>query len=47
VPPGQHTVEFDYNLPNKPLYITVTGLVLAALLSAFLLVSWLKTPKKV
>jgi hypothetical protein len=45
VPAGQHTVEFDYYLPNKPLYITVTGLVLATLLSLFLLANWLKTKK--
>jgi hypothetical protein len=46
VPARQHTVEFDYILPNKPLYITVTGLILAVILSAFLLVNWL-TSKKV
>ena len=32
VPPGQHTVEFDFSVPNKPLYVTLTGISLAVLL---------------
>jgi hypothetical protein len=40
VPAGQHTVVFDYTLPNTPLYVTLAGLVMAVLLGAFLLVNW-------
>ncbi len=37
--PGQHTVEFRYVLPSKPMYITLAGFVAAILLSGFLLVA--------
>ncbi|MEI9959679.1 MAG: YfhO family protein [Limisphaerales bacterium] len=37
--PGQHTVEFQFSLPNKPLYITLTAIGVGILLSGFLVVS--------
>ncbi len=33
---GQHTVEFQFSLPHRPLYITLAGLGVAVLLCAFL-----------
>lgn len=36
--PGAHTVEFRFSLPNKPLYITVTGICVGLGLSAVLVV---------
>ncbi len=41
--PGQHTVEFYYSLPSKPLYITLVAIGLAGLLAAGL---FLATQKK-
>ena len=35
--PGQHTVEFQFSLPNKPLYVTVLAMGIGVLLAAFLL----------
>jgi len=26
VPPGQHTVEFDFSLPSKPFYVTLAAM---------------------
>jgi hypothetical protein len=37
--PGQHTVEFNFTLPHRPLYITVTSICVGILLSGFLIVS--------
>jgi hypothetical protein len=37
--PGQHTVEFDFNLPNKPLYITLAGIAVGLGLAGYLLIS--------
>jgi len=39
VPAGKHTVEFSFNVPNKPLYVTIAALVTAVLLSGFLIYS--------
>ena len=36
VPPGQHTVEFQFSVPNKPLYVTFAAVVIGLLLSALL-----------
>jgi hypothetical protein len=36
VPPGQHTVEFDFRVPSKPLYITLVALGIAIFLSGLL-----------
>ncbi len=40
--PGQHRVEFQFSRPNKPLYITLAAIVVAALLLVFL---WANTRK--
>ncbi|MES1180677.1 MAG: hypothetical protein ABUL66_02315, partial [Verrucomicrobiota bacterium] len=37
--PGQHTVEFNFTLPNQPLYITLTAIGVGILLSGFLFVT--------
>jgi len=37
--PGQHTVEFDFSLPNKPLYITLAGIAVGLGLAGYLLIS--------
>jgi hypothetical protein len=39
VPVGQHTVEFRFVLPNKPLYATLSALGLGILLWGFLIIS--------
>jgi hypothetical protein len=36
VPPGQHTVEFQFSVPNKPLYVTFTAVVIGIVLSVLL-----------
>ena len=36
--PGSHTVDFQFGLPHKPLYVTLSAIVLAMLLGAFLYV---------
>jgi uncharacterized membrane protein YfhO len=36
---GQHTVEFDFSLPNKPLYITLAGIAVGLGLAGYLLIS--------
>jgi hypothetical protein len=40
--PGQHTVIFDFHLPNKPLYVTLAGISVGILLCIML---WLMTKK--
>jgi len=37
--PGAHEVEFDFSLPSKPLYVTISAIGLGVLLCGFLLVS--------
>jgi hypothetical protein len=37
--PGQHTVEFDFSLPNKPLYITLASIAVGLGLAGYLLIS--------
>ncbi len=39
VPAGNHTVKFNFMLPNKPLYVTVTALVLGLLLCGVLAIA--------
>lgn len=36
LPPGAHTVEFQFSLPNKPLYITLTAVGIGILMLGFL-----------
>ena len=36
IPPGAHEVKFDFSLPNKPLYVTLSAIGLGILLGAFL-----------
>ena len=36
LPAGAHTVEFQFSLPNQPLYITVAAIGLGILLSGWL-----------
>jgi hypothetical protein len=43
VPPGAHTVEFLFTLPQKPLYITVAALGVALILGASLIVAARRT----
>ena len=33
---GEHTVEFKYSLPSKPLYVTLSAIILGVLLCGFL-----------
>jgi TRAP-type C4-dicarboxylate transport system permease large subunit len=44
VPSGQHTVEFDFALPNKPLYITLAAFGMALLLCGLLVFFARKQP---
>jgi hypothetical protein len=37
LPPGSHTVEFRFTLPNKPLYVTITAMVVGILLLGLLI----------
>jgi hypothetical protein len=37
VPPGQHTVEFDFSLPSKPFYVTVSAMAIGLSLAIGLL----------
>jgi hypothetical protein len=37
--PGQHTVEFVFSLPNKPLYVTLAALIVGLGLAGCLLIS--------
>ena len=37
LPPGSHTVEFRFTLPNKPLYVTLTALVVGIFLLGLLI----------
>ncbi len=34
--PGQHTVQFDFSMPNHPLFITLTAIIIALILAALL-----------
>lgn len=43
VPPGRHTVEFDYSLPSKPMYVTLAGFATGLCLWGFLLFSTRRT----
>ena len=36
LPPGSHTVEFRFTLPNKPLYVTLTAMVVGIFLLGLL-----------
>jgi hypothetical protein len=36
VPPGQHTVEFDFRLPNGPLYVALSALITGFVLCVYL-----------
>jgi len=38
LPAGTHLVEFEFNLPNRPLYITLVAMVVGILLSAGLII---------
>jgi uncharacterized membrane protein YfhO len=37
LPPGSHTVEFRFTLPNKPLYVTITAMVVGVFLLGLLI----------
>ncbi|MDR3458559.1 MAG: hypothetical protein P4N60_14000 [Verrucomicrobiae bacterium] len=37
--PGAHVVQFDFSLPNKPLYVTLSAIIVAALLGGCLLLA--------
>jgi hypothetical protein len=37
--PGQHTVEFEFSLPNKPLYISLAAIAVGLGLAGYLLIS--------
>ena len=39
VPPGSHTVEFQFSLPHKPFYVTLTAIVIGIFLCGFLFYS--------
>ena len=39
VPAGPHTVEFNFSLPNKPLYVTLAAIGVGILLGGFLFYS--------
>lgn len=41
---GHHTVEFDFSLPHRPLYITLSAIGVGVLLGAFLWFSRRRTP---
>jgi hypothetical protein len=34
--PGQHTVQFDFSMPNQPLFITLAAIIIALILAALL-----------
>jgi len=36
LPAGPHTVDFHFSLPSKPLYVTLTAIVIGILLSGLL-----------
>ena len=43
VPPGQHTVTFDFSLPNQALYVTLSAIGVGVLLCGFLgVATWRK-----
>ena len=37
--PGQHTVEFEFSLPHKPLYISLAAIAVGLGLAGYLLIS--------
>ena len=37
LPPGAHTVQFDFSMPNRPLFITLAAVCMAIVLCGFLL----------
>ena len=39
VPPGQHTVEFDFRLPSRPLYVTLAAIGIGLCLTLWLLLA--------
>jgi len=43
--PGAHTVEFDFSLPSKPLYVTLAGIGTGIFLSGYLLVAMRRKEK--
>lgn len=44
LPPGSHTVEFQFSLPNGPLYVTLLAIVSGLFLCGFLIFSTRKPP---
>ena len=46
IPPGTHEVKFDFSLPNKPLYVTLSAIGLGVLLCAFLFFTRSKPEEK-
>ena len=44
VPPGQHTVEFDYRVPSEPMYVTLAGFAISLGLCGFLLLKSRRAP---
>ncbi|MGD0745360.1 MAG: hypothetical protein ABSA45_09410, partial [Verrucomicrobiota bacterium] len=44
--PGAHTVEFQFRLPNKPFYITLTAIGVGILLCGFLIVAGRRDPPR-
>jgi len=45
--PGQHTIQFTFSLPNKPLYVTLSAMGLGIALGAFLFFASRRKPKLV
>ncbi len=41
--PGQHTVKFDFSMPNRPLYVTFAAIGIGIILCGFLLIQSRKT----
>ncbi len=47
LPPGSHTVEFRFTLPNKPLYVTITAMVVGIFLLGLLIILEKRKPTAV
>jgi hypothetical protein len=47
LPPGSHTVEFRFTLPNKPLYVTIAAMVVGILLLGLLILLERRKPAAV
>jgi hypothetical protein len=45
LPPGAHTVEFQFSLPNKPLFVTLAAVGVGILLCGFLFFSGRRNPR--